>query len=416
MRKSVIVILVLSCFLMLSCVRREKSDDNVLRWSMAVKPKGLDPVSTHGLYSHQILSLINEGLLKFHYLARPYSLEPNLAESMPEVSDDGITYTFKLKKGTYFYPDKCFGNDSTPSRELTAEDVIYSIKRVADFSNRSTGWWVFDGKIKGLNAFRENSKAKSKTLYDESVEGLELVDKYTMKFHLVKPVSYFNYLLTMSYAMVVAPEAVDYYGEEYLNHPVGSGPYHLTKWVKGSKLVLEKNLHYRDEFYPSEGAPGDREAGLLADAGKKIPFIDKIELHIITESQPRWLKFESGQLDGVEIPKDNFDNTVKDGELLPKYIDKGMILAKWQQPDLTYTAFNMKDPIVGKNKFLRQAMNLAFDAREDLKIFQNGRGILSHSPIPPDMDGYDADFKNNFQDYNLDKARELLKKAGYPGG
>ncbi|MFH0807903.1 MAG: ABC transporter substrate-binding protein [Elusimicrobiota bacterium] len=410
----IIVSLVLLFFIFTGCGKKIITE-NTIRLPMPTDIKGFDPAYSEDLYSNTAMSQIYEPLMQYAYLERPYKVEPCLAESMPEISADGLIYTFKIKKGVVFQDDSCFKETNGKGRELTADDFIYSFKRIADVKNRSTGWWVFDNKIEGLNEFRE--KSKTSTDYSREISGLKAVDKYTLKVKLLKPYPQFLYILTMTYTAAVPQEAVNFYAQEFINHPVGTGPYKLDHWTRNSEIVFIKNPAYRKEYYPSKGEENDKSAGLLNDSGKQIPFIDKIVYTIFLEQQPMWLNFLKGEIDRSGIPKDNYSSAISPAkELVPELAKKGIQLWKVPSLDTTYTGFNMEDPILGKNKKLRQAICLACDINKTIELFYNGRAIAAQTPIPPGLDGYDPDFKNQFQNHDLSLAKKYLAEAGYPGG
>lgn len=407
-----VVLAFLSITLFTSCTRKVQID-NSINVELKGNVKGLDPVGGSDMYSSFAMSVVYEGLYQYNYLKRPLVLEPLLAESMPSVSKDGLTYTIKIKKGVKFADDAAFPNGK--GRELVAQDFVYSWRRLADPATQSEGFWVFDGRIKGLNEWRDEA-AKGQAKYDAPIEGLETPDNYTLIIKLKKPYYQLMYQLASSYTSVVAHEVVEKYGKEFLNHAVGTGPYMLKEWIRNSRLAFERNPNWRGEKYPSEGSPGDKEAGLLEDAGKAIPFADKVVFYELPEDQPRWLKFMKGDTDFVEIPKDNYDGAVKDKKVIPELAAKGVGLRADPDPDLVYIGINMMDPVLGKNTLLRQAMAMAYDSDTYIQKFYNGRAINAQSIIPPGVDGYDPEFKNPFKGNNVEKAKELLKKAGFPDG
>jgi ABC-type transport system substrate-binding protein len=189
-----------------------------------------------------------------------------------------------------------------------------------------------------------------------------------------------------------------------------------SDWVRNSKITLKKNSSWRGENFPSEGETGDKEKGLLADAGKPLPFAEKLVFTELPEDQPRWQNLIKGNFEFGEIPNDNFDTAVKDSKLVPELTKKGLSLDITPNADVTYIGLNMKDPIIGKNKDLRHAMSLGQDNQTLIKKFYNGRAILAQGPIPPGLSSYDEKFKNSYQQFDIEKAKELLKKAGYPDG
>ncbi len=414
MFKSLLVVLSGVMILGASCTKKVDLKDRTLHVNVSAKVKGFDPVNAGDTYSSGEIARVYEGLLTYHYLKRPYTLIPNLAEDMPTVSNNGMTYTFKIKKGVKFQDNKCFPNGK--GRELKAKDFVYSIKRMADAKNVSEGWWLLDKKIKGLNAWRTKYKTE-KTNYDEVVEGVKALDDYTIQFTLSQPYPQFLYSLAMVYTFAVPKEAVDFYGKDFLNNPVGTGPFVTKPYTQGTRIEYTKSPSYRDVFYPTEGSAEDKANGLLADAGKKLPLVDKIVVSIITESQPAWLNFEKGKLDLNGIPKDNFESVVTpDKGVTDKYAKKGIDLVITPDLDITYIAFNHEDPLFKSNLKLRQAMSLAYDGDTANKLFYNNQGIIAQTLLPPGIGGYDPNYKNPYRQFSVEKAKKLLAEAGYKNG
>jgi ABC-type transport system substrate-binding protein len=392
-------------------------DTQVLNFAVASNIKGLDPANADDLYSNIVIQEVYEGLYAYSYLKRPVVLEPALATSMPKISKDGLIYEIDIKPGVHFIDDPCFEATGGKGREVVAEDFVYSIKRHGDVKVRSTGWWLFQNRIRGFDAFNLASKSDAPTNYDMLVDGLQATGKYQLTIKLEKPYPQLLYALAMAYGMVVAKEAVLKYGEEFINHPVGTGPFKLKSWRRGLRVELDRNKNYRQVLYPDQGEADDAAKGLLADKGKRVPFADKVILHIYRESQPLWLNFMRGNLDAAGIPKDNFDDSIdKDGKMKPALARKGIELWKYAYPDVTYAIFNMDDPILGKQPAVRKAMSLGFDTQKRIDLLYNGRALASHGPIPPGLSGYDPNFKNPYKEYNPEKAKEILAAAGFPNG
>jgi ABC-type transport system substrate-binding protein len=220
-------------------------------------------------------------------------------------------------------------------------------------------------------------------------------------------------LLAFTPTSPVAREAVDCYGKDVDSHPVGTGAFMLKTWDRGSYIEMVKNPTYRGEPYPSEGEPGDREAGLLADAGKPMPFVDRIVWRIVPEDQPRWLLFEQGDIDITSIPKDNFGQAIAPGrELTPEMKERNIKLSTILEADTFYIACNMEHPVLGKNKPLRLAISCAFDREKWIELFYNGRGDVAYGFIPPCMSGYDPNIRQiSKTEYNPEKARQLIAEA-----
>jgi oligopeptide transport system substrate-binding protein len=401
--------------------------------ALAEDPRTLDPAQVSDTTSSEILCQIYDALYQNSYLDRPYRVMPALAVDFPEkrvfsedVVEKGVKkratrmeYTFKLRDDIFFQDDPCFPDGK--GRRVTANDVIYSMKRLADPAVKSTGYWLVQGKIKGINDFFQKAAAKGKADYSRDIEGLQALDDRTLRIVLTEPLPTFIYVMSMPYTAPVPREAVEYYNAPGRNgfsrHPVGTGAYRLKSWKRQHRIILEKNSTFRKEYYPSSGEPGDKEKGLLNDAGKQLPFLDEVWYTVIATAQPMWLLFVQGYLDSSGVPQEQFDRVVtKNLDLSESFVKKGISLEIASDLDVHYVAFNMRDPLLGKNKYLRQALSLAYDTDLYNQIFLNGRGIDAQSPMPPGIFGYDPNFRNPYKAHDLAKAKELLAKAGYPNG
>ncbi|MEK6554013.1 MAG: ABC transporter substrate-binding protein [Bdellovibrionota bacterium] len=397
-----------------ACTSKKATDgENTLTMSVSSEIKSLDSIALGDLYTNRAGSQIYEPLYTYHYLKRPLELIPALADGMPVMSKDGLTATIKIKKGLLFHDNEAFKDGK--GREVVAEDFIYAWKRLVDPRNGSDGYWIFEGKIKGLNEWRDKV-TKGEADYKTPIEGFTAIDSHTLQIKMIKPYYQLVYVLAMPYTAPTAIEAIDKYGKEYANNPVGTGPFMMKSWIRGNRLEMVRNPNWREELYPSEGTPEDQAKGFLADAGKKLPFVDKLVILEIVEDQTRWLNFMKGQIDFAGIPKDNYDTAIKDGKLSEEMTSKNIKLDIVEEPDLTYTAFNMEDPILGKNRYLRLAMGHAIDTETMIDKFYNRRAISAQSPIAPGIDGYDPNYVNPNKKFDLEKAKEYMKLAGYPDG
>ena len=401
------------------CSPPEEADaGEMVFYGPTARIRGFDPVKAGDVASAMAISKIYEGLLQYSYLERPYRVVPLLADGMPEVSDDGLTYTFRIRKGIFFQDDPCFVNTGGRGRELTAEDFVYSIKRVADVKNASTGYWAFNDRIVGLDEFREASRSPEPTDYDLPVDGLQAIDRYTLRIRLKRPYPQLLWILAMHYAFAVPREAVEYYGSDFVNHPVGTGPYVLKSWKRNYRVEFVRNPKWaetgRVELYPQKGEPDDVAAGLLEDAGRPVPFIDRIVQFVVSDASTSWLMFLTGQFAFSGISRDNWDAVITQSrELTPELKRKGIVLSKTPAMEIYYVGFNMDDPVVGPNKLLRQAMTCAFNTEEWIR-FYNNRITRPSGPLPPGVAGYVE--KASPYPFDLERARELLAGAGYPGG
>ena len=388
--------------------------EKVLVTVNAAQIKSCDPAQAESVYDVREVSKVYEGLLEYHYLKRPCALIPNLAAAMPTISTDGCVYTFTIKKGVRFHDNACFPEGK--GRELVAEDFVYAMKRVADPKLQSRWYSMLAGKIKGLSAWRDKYADAHQADYTEAIEGLKAVDTYTLQFTLTQPWPQFLYSLAMSFCYVVPQEAVQHYGAEFINHPVGTGPFVLKDFKpEQNKLIYHKNPTFRDKFFPSEAA--EEHKHLLVDAGKKLPLVDKIITHILIEEQPRWLKFQQGQIDVLDLSRGDIAlQVVQEGVLDAKLQEKGMQLFLEPEQNTSFCVFNNSHPLFKDNVKLRQAISLAFDGGRYNKLFHNDTAVQAQSIISPGLAGYREDYVSPYRTHDVEKANQLLAEAGYPGG
>lgn len=380
--------------------------------------RGFDPALVMDVPSVQAVSKIYEGLVQYAYLDRPYRVVPLLAETMPEISADGREYVFRLRKGIRFQDDPCFTHSAGRGRELVAEDFVYSLKRIADLSVGSSGYWTLRGRIAGLDEFRARTASGTTTDYDVPVEGLTAPDRYTLRLRLTAPFPPILWMLAMSYAYAVPREAVTAYGAEFVNHPVGTGPYVLKEWVQNYKLDFVRSPVWRAtgrvDAYPDGGGAADAAAGLLLDAGRPVPFIDRIEQYVVGDASTQWLLFLAGRFDMSAISRDNWDAVVgPDRALNADLAGRGIVMETAPALDVAYIGMNMEDPMLGTHACLRQAMQAAFD-RDQWVRFQNGRVVPAQGPIPPAIRPSGA--LPNPYPFDVARARALMAQAGYPDG
>lgn len=380
--------------------------------------ESLDPPRQFDSASHDVISMVYSTLLQYAYLERPYKVEPDLLERMPELSADKLTYTLKLRKGVRFHDNACFPGGK--GREVTADDVIFSLRRFADANINVKSWFLMEGVVVGLDAFRA-ATAKAGPKGDTSklvLEGIKKLDSHTLSIRLTKPNPLFLFALTASSTAIVPPEAVARYGDQFSVNPVGTGPFSLTDVQRKGVLRLKKNLSYHGT-YPTAGAPGDAEKGLLKDAGKKLPFVDVVEMPLIEEAQPRMLKFLKGELDWQALDRANFSKMVTrkadDYALAPGFANKFKIYTALGV-DATYWLLNQKDPLLGGNKKLRQALAYLVDTQSQIDVLLNGRGRKLKSIVPLELVGSERDTAAASYSYDVAQAKKLLAEAGYPDG
>ena len=409
------VLISISAILFAGCGAGPNYDPNelVIHSVLPMKISTLDPGNIDTFYELIVAGQIFENLYGYHYLKRPYEVVPVLADGMPRVSDDMLIYTIKIKKGVYFHDDPCFQYGY--GRELTASDFIYSFKRIANRKYLNKNWWVFEDRIVGLDEFRKYSKtcrSEEDVDYSRPVEGLNKPDNYTLVIKLKKPWPQLIYVLTSRLA-AVAKEAVDYYGEDIISHPVGTGPFMLNTWHRGSYIDMVRNPNFRKEYYPTQDQKQDTENGLLVDAGKRLPFVDRVIFRIIEEDQPRWFLFLRGQIDNIIVPKDNFSQAIGPSiKLTPAMTGRNIHLETFRQGRTSFIGFNMEDKTLGANKPLREAISYALNRSKYIELFWNNRDEIAHGLIPPVMKSYNPDIVNIGQKYDPEKAKKIVKQAG----
>ena len=466
----------------------------VLYSAFEERPKHLDPARSYSENEYVYLGNIYEPPLQYHYLKRPYTLEPQTAAALPTVryydaagkplpgDADAARiavseYEIRIRPGIRYQPHPCFAKDAAGkprylpvnpeelaridtflgftekgSRELTADDYVYQIRRLANPRVQSPILGLMADYIVGLKdlakALAKAAKGQPKGAYLDlnafEFKGAYAVDRYTYRVRIQGKYPQFVYWLAMPFFAPVPEEAERFYRQPGMAEknftldwqPVGTGAYYLAENDPNRVMRLERNPHYHDDFYPTEGDPGDREAGLLADAGKRLPLVDTVIYALEKEDVPYWNKFLQGYYDASGISSDSFDQAIRmnaDGEpdLTPDMRARGIQLSTAARPSLNYMGFNMQDPVVGglseRARKLRQALSIAIDYDEFISIFLNGRGVPGQGPIPPGIYGYrDGEAGINpvvFQwregkarRRSLEEAKKLLAEAGYPNG
>ncbi len=390
-----------------------------VRLAFRAAETGFDPHQVYDRYSVGILENVFESPLTYDWLARPLKLAPMLLERVPEPEDNGARYTLRFKRGIYFADDPAFNGKR---RELTARDFEYSIRRFRDPANRSPYEWLFENKIIGLDEHTEKSKKAGKYDFDTPIEGLKLLDPYTLQIRLKAPDYNFLYFLAMPNVVPVAREVIEKYKDDTQAHPVGTGAYLLKEWVRRSKIVLERNPGYRGHTLNTEFAdPKDEwdQGAVKALAGKTLPLIDRVEIYPIEQEQPRYLAFVNGEHDYIEeTPFEFIDQVIPNGKLAPAFAKKGASVFREEQMEFTYDLFNMDDKMVGgysaEKIAFRRALILSHDRGQEITIVRRDQAIPAQSPLPPGVVGYDPNFKSGaYLDYNPAKARALLDMIGY---
>ena len=392
----------------------------VLRYAFEVAETSLDPAKINDLYSRTLTPHIFEGLYTYDHLARPIRIKPLTADGMPQHSDDYRVWTVKIKPGTYFADDLAFGGKR---RELVAQDYVYAFKRFADPANKSPAWGGLEQEhYEGLAEIRKAALDQRKPFdYDHEIEGVRALDRYTLRFKVRDPRPRFiEGLATGDLFGAVAREVVEYYGENIDAHPVGTGPFKLVEWRRSSRLVFERNPDYRERYYDADPAAGDVEGqALLARfKGRRLPMIDRVEISIIEEEQPRWLSFVNGEADlAYRVGYQFAPQAMPNGKVAPNLAKRGIRGFPVIESAGNFFLFNMEDATVGgytpERVALRRAIGLGIDVDTLIAYAYAGLGTPAQGPTLPHTSAFDPSLKTEFSDYDPARARALLDLYGY---
>ena len=390
----------------------------VVRLAFPAAESGFDPVTAPDLYSGIVVDGIFDTVLTYDYLAKPAKLVPKIATEMPKVDDDGKLYTIKLKKGVFFSPHEVFGGKK---RELVANDVVYSFKRHFDDSLKPVWRFLIDGKIVGLNEWHEASKKSGKLDWDAPIAGMQIVDSHTLKIQLTKPDYNFGYVLAHVGMSIVAREVIERYPNDVMSHPIGSSAYYLKEWVRGQRMILEKNPNWIGgtwDFKPSGKDPHD-DLIVKQMQGKPLAQIDRVEIYPIEEAQTRWLAFKNLQLDVLNMPESFIKQALPGGKVAPELAAEGVRVQSFLDPEYTYTYMQWNDPVWGGSEphkiALRRAAAMAINREEEIEVVRKGNAVKAEFLVPPGVVGHKDGFKSSIQ-YNPALANALLDKFGYKKG
>ncbi|WP_126445333.1 ABC transporter substrate-binding protein [Sulfuricystis multivorans] len=479
----------LACFLLGACgpvwndpYPAAERGQNILYTAFTERPKHLDPVQSYSEDEITFTAQIYEPPLQYHYLKRPYALIPATAVAVPQPSYLDVQgnplpanadaaqiaftdYVVEIKPGIRYQPHPAFAEQPADisafhtladfpnrgTRELVAEDYVYAIKRLAHPRLHSPILGLMEEYIVGLHELAQSLQKSAASerqgwldLREFPLAGAVVIDRYRYRIRIKGKYPQFLYWLTMPFFAPMPWEADRFHSQPGMAeknltldwYPIGTGPYMLTENNPNARMVLERNPNFRGETYPCEGEPGDREAGLLDDCGKPLPFIDKVVFTREKEQIPYWNKFLQGYYDASGIASDSFDQAVQvdtGGEvsLTAEMRAQGIRLSTSVATSTFYMGFNMLDPLIGGDspaaRKIRQAIAIAIDQEEFISIFQNGRGIPAMSPIPPGIFGYRegrAGINPVVYDWSeagarrkdIAVARRLLAEAGWPDG
>ncbi len=471
---------------------------NILYSAFRERPKHLDPARAYSSNEYEFIAQIYEPPFQYHYLQRPYTLVPLTADAVPEPAyldrrgqrlprqtpPERIAfsvYEIRIRAGIHYQPHPAFARNArgeylyhalterdlarayavadfpqTGTRELTAADYVYQIKRLAHPKLHSPILSVMNDYIVGLRDYTKTLKqaydalaqGRDADVYLDLAKyplaGVEEVDRYTYRVKIHGKYPQFLYWMAMPFFAPLPPEADRFFSQPGMAarnltldwYPVGTGAYMLAENNPNRRMVLERNPNYHAELYPAAGETEDAPKGLLADAGKPLPFIDKVVFSLEKESIPYWNKFLQGYYDRSGVLAESFDQAIRftgsgDTDVSDAMKEKGIRLLASVAASTYYMGFNMLDPVVGGNseraRKLRLAVSIAVDYEEQISIFRNGRGIAAQGPLPPGIFGYEDGCAGiNPYVYDcvdgqprrkpIEAAQKLLAEAGYPGG
>ncbi len=393
--------------------------EKVLRYAFPVAETGFDPAQLSDLYSRIITANIFDALYGYDYLSRPARIKPNLAQGMPTVSPDFRTYTVTLRRGIHFADDAAFGGRK---REVTAQDVVYTFKRIYDPKNKSPSVsGLEEEKILGADELRKRAQATGRFDYDSEIEGLRALDRYTVQFRLAQPRPRFvNTLADPGILGIVAREVVEKYGDRIMEHPVGTGAFMLAEWQRSSRVTLVRNPNYREEFYNEQPDPKDAESVAIAARmkGKRLPLLDKVIVSIIDEPQPRWLSFLNGEHDLMErLPQNFATHAIPNNKLAPNLAKRGIQMERVPLSDITMFYFRMDHPVVGgytpDKVALRRAIALAYNGEEEVRLPRRGQAMVAQGFVMPNTSSFDPDFRSEMGTHDRARAVALLDMFGY---
>jgi ABC-type transport system substrate-binding protein len=393
----------------------------VLRVSFVNRDNGFDPAQVSDVISAALANSLFDAPLTYDVLARPVKLRPNSAAALPEISDNFRRYVFRIKPGIYFSDHPAFKGRP---RELVAADYVYSIKRYYDPAVRSPTLFHFEGAgLLGLSELRKKAiDTKQPFEYDTPVEGLRALDRYSFEVRLARPAPRLSYVFaTGALTGALAREVVesDPDPKRVAEQPVGTGPFKLGAWTRGARIVLERNPAHKHSVYDAEPNADDAAGQALAAKlrGRPLPFLDRVEINIIEEGQPRWLSFLNGQLDVLQVPAEFATVAAPKGQLAPNLARQGVQLQRTVAPTTFYSYFGMEHPVIGgytpERVALRRALALAYDVQREIDIVRRGQAVAPQTILPPGVSGYDPKLKTEMSDHDLPRAKALLDLYGY---
>ncbi|MBP7844194.1 MAG: ABC transporter substrate-binding protein [Proteobacteria bacterium] len=370
-------------FLVISCSK--KSPENTLQVAIHQDISSLDPQIAEGQSAQEILTLMYEPLLDYKLDNGFYELIPLLLEKVPEVSNNGLTYTFKLKKNINF----------SSGRNLDSDDVIYTILRLADPFLNSPNFWLIERQIAGLDEWRETQKANGKSNYAQLPKGLKKINAEEFQIQLSVQSPQILHALAMSCLGIVPKDYATQDKIDWSKNGVGSGPYKVAAYSQKDAIDLELRADYWNKNY--KGAKKISAKFFTSDA-VKISSLEQKAIDIAPLGKGSIKQF-------INIEKKTLLESHKDLQLFEKAL-----------LDVVYVGFNLEDSVIKKaGSNFRKAISLSINKSEYNLLFNEGAGVLAQSPVPPGVAGYDVEFSNRYAQFDVEKAKEFLLKEGLKG-
>lgn len=380
----------------------------VLRLALDNGVESIDPARAFSDDALVVSSQVLEPLYQYHYLKRPYEIQPLLAESMPRLSEQGRLITIRLKKGLIYHDHPAFKGKP---RVMVAEDIVMQFKRMAMDKIRSPGKSLFGGLIEGFDEYDKRLGGDWRKIPSTNLPGVIALDKNTLQFRLTKAEPNLIYYLALNFSTPVPWELIEYYKNEFHDVMVGTGPY-VYRGFNGKYFAMVRNRNYREDFYPSSG---DREANvknLLDSSKERIPFIDEVHFYLTSQETERWEKFLNHEIDLLTVPKTYLPNLYDStGDLSPELSSRDVELKHFPILANRWLGFNMQDPVVGKNEYLRRAIAYAIDYDQYIRILSQNTNLRANSILVPGISGY-APAKSPRFKYDPERAKEYLKMSG----
>ena len=391
----------------------------VLRVVFSGSESGFDPPQISDVVSAAVVTSLFDAPLTYDYLARPAKLKPHTAVAMPEVHDGHTRFVFTLRPGIFFTDHPAFKGRP---RELVAADYVYSIKRYYDPLTRSPTLFHWENAgVLGLAELRQQAlNAKRPFDYDAEVPGLRALSRYSFEVRLARPAPRLPYLFaTPAISGAVAREVIEAHPGDTMRHPVGTGPFKLGNWTRSSRIVLERNALHRHSVHDEQAAADDAVGQAIAQQmrGRQLPMLDRVEVAIIEEAQPRWLAFLNGELDILWVPSEFITRAAPNNQLLPNLAKQGTQMRQIVMPITRHVYFGMESPTVGglspEKVALRRALALAYDVEREIELVRHGQMVAAQSLMPPGVSGYDATLKSEMGTHDTARAKALLDLYGY---